>query len=249
MMNLFKLLLVACLTVSVLPNLSQAHPSECVILLHGIARSHTVMTALEKRLKKANYFVVNRDYSSTTKTIKAIAEEEIQPLVNLCLAQHPKKIHFVTHSMGGIVLQTYLHHHSIHNLGRIVMLSPPNHGSHVSDLLQNNWLYKYITGPAGQELTTKPKGMPYLLTQNQYDIGIISGTYNFVPFSNYLFNDANDGAVSVSSCKSPIMKDFITVPVSHAFMNSNPFVHFQILNYLANGKFRHNCPYVESARF
>lgn len=220
---------------------SHASNRECVILLHGLARSHTCMSKLEHYLKKHDYIVVNQDYPSTTQTIDELANATIPSVVNECLQYHPKNIYFVTHSLGGIILQTYLQNHKINKLKHIVMLSPPNHGSPVANLLHHNWIYRYVTGPAGQELTTY-KMNPFMqlnLHRKRNRIGIIAGCYNFVPFGNYIFNEANDGAVSVSSAKMNRMNDFIVFPVSHSFIMDNTSVEKQILYFLQHGQFKH----------
>jgi len=127
---------------------------KCIVLLHGLARSHHAMSSIESTLKQQGYIVVNQNYPSTKKSITALANQDIQPMVDACLIHHPTQVMFVTHSLGGMVLQTYLKNHTVPNLSHIVMLSPPNHGSPLADLLHNNWFFQKIMGPAGQELTT-----------------------------------------------------------------------------------------------
>lgn len=222
-----------------LPLKSSAAETQCVILLHGITRSHTVMSKLESTLKQYHYVVVNKDYPSTSKSINDLANENIQPMIDECLKKNATLINFVTHSLGGIILQVYLQNHKIAKLGRIVMLSPPNHGSPIPDLLHNIWLYRFITGPAGQELTTSKTSTPNTIQlSSKYSIGIIAGTFNFIPFGNYFFREPNDGAVSVSSAKTNIMQDFIELPVSHPFMMDDATVQFEILNFLKFGAFK-----------
>ena len=194
---------------------------KCVILLHGLGRSHRCMAALEYTLKRFHYVVVNQDYPSTSKSIKDLAAEHIQPMINACREQNATQINFVTHSLGGIILQQYLMSHEVPGLGRIVMLSPPNHGSQAADVLQHNWVYRLITGPAGQELTTNINSTPNQIHLGpKYQIGVIAGTFSY-PFGNIIFHEPNDGAVAVSSTRLTYMKDFITLPVSHAFIRSN----------------------------
>lgn len=222
------------------PAYSAVSKKKCVILLHGLARSHHSMTKLELMLRRYHYVVINQDYPSTKKSIKQLANTYLPPMINSCLKQHAPYINFVTHSMGGILVQLYLQHHTIPHLKRIVMLSPPNHGSPVADLLHDNWIFKMMTGPAGQELTTWKISTPNQLhLGHQYDIGIITGTFNFVPFLNYLFKEPNDGAVSISSAKSKMMKDFLVLHASHPFIMENTLVHQQILYFLNFGKFKH----------
>ncbi|MDF1758318.1 MAG: hypothetical protein P1U74_08485 [Legionellaceae bacterium] len=226
-----------CLLLSLLTPLSAySEEKRCVILLHGLARTHFSMSSIESSLKRHHYLVVNKNYPSTRKSIDYIASNYIQEMVDECQSQKSDKIMFVTHSMGGIVLQRYLKNHKVKELSHIVMLSPPNHGSPLADMLCHNWFYKTIMGPSGQELTT------YNMSKNtntskSYQIGIIAGSYNLSPFSKSLFHEQNDGKVSVSSSKMLGMKDFIVMPVSHSFMMNNSKVKRQILCFLEYGKF------------
>ncbi len=215
-----------------------ASSEKCVVLLHGLARSHHAMSSIESTLKQHNYRVINEDYPSTKKSIETIANQDIQPMVDQCLSHHPDHIMFVTHSMGGIVLQQYLENHTVHHLSHIIMLSPPNHGSPLADLLHNNWLFQKIMGPAGQELLTS-QVRHKLSVRPVYQIGIIAGNFNFIPFLHAIFRDASDGKVSVSSARLEYMSDFIVLPVGHTFMMKNAEVKKQILYFLRFGKFEH----------
>jgi hypothetical protein len=218
----------------------KAAERQCVILLHGLGRTHHSMSSIESKLKRQNYFVVNEDYPSTKKSIRTLANQYIPLMVDRCLINHSDQINFVTHSLGGILLREYLKDHEISQLSHIVMLAPPNHGSQLADLLHNNWLYKYITGPSGQELTSYKLSAPNTLNYlDQYQLGIIAGNYSLIPFSNFIFHEENDGKVAVSSTKLKEMKDFIVLPVGHTFMMNDSLVQQQILNFLNNGKFIH----------
>ena len=219
-----------------LSSLCFASDVKCVVLLHGLARTHHAMSSIEFTLKQHDYLVVNQDYSSTKKSIEAIANQDIQPMVNQCLSYQPDQIMFVTHSMGGIVLQQYLENHTVHALSHIVMLSPPNHGSPLADLLHTHWLFQKIMGPAGQELLTSHV-RHQLLAKPAYKIGIIAGDFNLIPFSRSIFHDASDGKVSVSSARLEYMSDFIVLPVGHTFMMKNTEVKKQILYFFRFGEF------------
>src|SRR3990167_10347241 len=193
----------------------KAAERQCVILLHGLGRTHHSMSSIEFMLKRQNYFVVNEDYPSTKKTIENLANQYIPLMIDQCLINHSDHISFVTHSMGGIVLREYLQNHEIPQLSHIVMLGPPNHGSQLADLLHNNWLFKFATGPAGQELTTHKTSVPNTLDHlnHQYQLGIIAGNFSLIPFNHFIFHEENDGKVAVSSAKLNTMKDFIVLPV------------------------------------
>jgi len=242
-MKIPKILLVLLTVCSGLtPIGAYADNKTCVILLHGLGRTHYSMLKLESVLKLHHYIVVNQDYPSTKKNIDELATEYIPPMVDECLKYQPATINFVTHSLGGIVLQKYLQHHSIPKLGPIVMLAPPNHGSPLADLLHDNWLFRTIAGPAGQELTTSKDSTPnqlQLTHHKKVDIGIITGKYSITPFAYHIFHEENDGIVAVSSAQITNMKDFILLPVMHSFIMNNDLVDQEILHFFKYKKFMH----------
>ena len=236
-MNAIKIIVITIGSLLIFPNMSEAGKNECVILLHGLARTQHSMSRLESTLIKHHYIVVNDHYPSTKKPINALAKEYIPPMLDKCLKNHPRRIHFVTHSLGGIILQQYLQKNKISKLDHIVMLGPPNHGSPLADLLHNLWIFKFFLGPVIAELTTKKNNI--ILVHDQYNIGIIAGNYNLNPFGYIVFNEPNDGKVSISSAQMSQMTDFIVLPVTHTFMMSNAVVEKQTLHFLTYGRFIH----------
>ncbi|MBX9702794.1 MAG: hypothetical protein K2X39_01445, partial [Silvanigrellaceae bacterium] len=174
------------------------------------------MSKLESTLIKHHYIVINNNYPSTRKSISELARDYVPPMLKQCLQHHPKHIHFITHSLGGIILQKYLQNHTVSKLDTIVMLSPPNHGSPLADLLYKNWIGKLFLGPSIAELTTKKDDIS--MRQGRYKIGIVAGNYNLNPFSKIIFGEPNDGKVPVSSTRMKQMNDFIILPVSHTFI-------------------------------
>lgn len=236
-MNRFTFIVfIACICLS-LPTMSAANHDECVILLHGLARTSHSMLKLESVLKKDHYVVVNHSYPSTQKSIKTLADQVIPPMMNECLNRQAKRIHFVTHSLGGVILQQYLHKNRNPKIDYIVMLAPPNHGSQLADLLHKKWFFRRVLGPTIGELTTKKSDIPML--PGQYKIGIIAGNYNLNPIVSKIFAEPNDGKVAVSSTKLDQMSDFIVMPVTHTFIMQNPLVEKQILCFLSYGRFLH----------
>ena len=154
---------------------------ECVILLHGLARTHRAMNTMKKALSRRGYQVINFGYSSTKKTVEDIAANELPQALRMCEKFSPEKIHFVTHSMGGIVLRQYLQTHKLPEGSRVVMLSPPNKGSELTDYLRGLSLYKWRNGPAGQQLGTGPHSLPNRLKPVDAEIGVITGNKSFNP--------------------------------------------------------------------
>lgn len=208
---------------------------EAVILLHGLARKASSMNKLERALKDSGYRVVNVDYPSTKHDIQALAEWSIGNAINE-VDMYPK-IHFVTHSMGGILVRQYLHQHQVSNLGRVVMLGPPNSGSEVVDILHNLPGFKTVNGPAGLQLSAKEDGLPNQLGPANFELGIIAGSRSVNLVLSTMLPMPNDGKVSVQSSKLEGMKDHTTMPVTHTFMMRNSAVIQQVLHFLMYGAF------------
>lgn len=210
--------------------------AETVILLHGLLRSDRSMHKLEKALHKQGYSVLNISYGSTRKNIEALATEAIGPALEKCPAGH--RVHFVTHSMGGILVRQYLRHHDIDNLGRVVMLGPPNKGSEVVDKMRDFPGFHFIHGDAGLELGTGATSVPNKLGQANFDLGIIAGTRSADFIMSRIIPGTNDGRVSVENTKLEGMRDHLEMEVTHTFMMRNRKVIDQVIHYLETGKFR-----------
>lgn len=210
---------------------------DCVILLHGLARTKKSLSTLETHLKKEGFNVINQAYPSRKKTIEKLAVQAIPEALEKCRKFYPVKIHFATHSMGGILVRYYLDHHTIPNIGRVVMISPPNNGSEVTDKLRNWKLYQWLNGPAGNQLGTgndsilKRIGLPY------YETGIITGDRTINPILSLIIPGKDDGKVSVQSAKLKGMKDFLTTHNSHTFIMKDTYVCRQVSFFLKTGKF------------
>ncbi len=148
---------------------------EYVVLLHGIGRTRRPMEKIEKRLQEADFKVWNERYPSTSKTIKSLTESRIAVAVAFCRRKNATKIHFVTHFMGGILVRLYRQNNRLPAGSRLVMPSPPNHGSEVVDRFRKLSAFKWLFGPAGQELRTELQSMPNQLRPVSADIGVIAG--------------------------------------------------------------------------
>jgi triacylglycerol lipase len=214
--------------------------SEWVILLHGLGRFRQSMRGLEQHLKRLGYSTINLAYPSTTKTIETIAEMHLARAVQGCEAQRAGKIHFVGHSLGGLIVRQYLQRHSIPEGSRLVMLSPPNQGSELVDLLIKFPLYRWITGPAGQEIGRGTESVVNRLKPVGIDVGVIAGNLSINLVFSAFMDGPDDGMVSVKSTMLPEMRDFIIVPNTHTFIMRDPLVIRQVANFLKHGKFDHS---------
>ena len=211
-------------------------PAQTVILLHGLGRSDRSMKKLERALAGQGYEVKNVDYASTRHNIERLAVNAIEPALADCAPGH--RINFVTHSLGGILVRQYLRHHRIENLGRVVMLGPPNKGSEVVDRLRDFPGFRFVHGDAGLELGTGATSVPNRLGDANFDLGIIAGTRSINWLLSIMIPGTDDGKVSVENTKIDGMQDHLEMEVTHTFMMQNKRVIEQVINYLQSGKFK-----------
>lgn len=211
--------------------------SECIILIHGLARTSRCMNKAASLLKTYGYDVINVNYPSRQKVISQLVSLHLRPAIKKSETKAYKQIHFMTHSMGGILLRYYLSTHSIKNLGKTVMLSPPNQGSEIVDKIGHLSLFYLLNGPAGRQLGTDKDSVPMQLGKLTFDTGIIMGYRSINPLLSLLIPGKNDGKVAVERAKVKGMKDFLLVPSTHGFIMQRSKVIFQALYFIQHSIF------------
>ncbi len=208
---------------------------ETVVLLHGLVRSDSAMKKMAKELRAEGYTVINHDYPSTSATIEVLTTnifKALEPQI-----EDAETVHFVTHSMGGIILRQYLEDHKIPNLGRTVMLAPPSRGSEVPDKLGNIFLYKWINGPAGNQLGTGTNSHPLRLKAPTFELGIIAGDRSINPILSLLIPGPDDGKVALARVKPAAYTDYIKLHATHTCIARNNKAIAQTKYFLEHGVF------------
>ncbi len=184
------------------------------------------------------FAALNLRYCSMTNALPAIVDA-LEPEVRAFAERTEGAIHFIGHSLGGLLIRALLNRFRPAALGRVVMMGTPHGGSEWADLSLRLRLGGRVLGPVGNFLTTKRHpDDEALLCPVDFPLGVIAGRTPWEPIIPPLLPRPNDGTVSVASTRIAGMTDHIVMPVTHAFMPSNVAVRRQAIAFLREGRFR-----------
>ena len=215
---------------------------ETVILLHGITRSNLDMLMLKNRLSAEGYHCLNMQYPSTKHPIG-----DLSTMVHKALEREDRytgadKVHFVGHSMGGLVTRHILAKNRPDNLGAVVMMGTPNKGSEMANYAADHRLlskvFNRMFGPAGHQLRTDHQHLQDEIID--YPLGIIASNISLNPLANRVFKAPNDSLVTVENTKLEGMDDHIIIPSTHIAMPFDPRIITQVTSFLKEGAFDHD---------
>ena len=232
-------------------------PADTVVLLHGLGRTGWSMSPLAAALARDGYRVVNLTYPSRTLPLESLAHDWLPQQLRahgLALpariagpAADPSdpRVHFVTHSMGGIVVRVWLRDGGVPlQLGRVVMLAPPNAGSEVTDRLNAFPPFRWFTGLNGRRLGTASTDLPQALgpwpappSSTVAALGIIAGDRSLNPLFSTWLPGLDDGKVTVAATHLAGERDHLVLHHSHTWLAWRSETLSQIRAFLRDGSF------------
>jgi hypothetical protein len=220
--------------------------ADIVVLLHGLGLGGWAMARLERSLRAEGFRTVNLTYPSRTLSLEQLAAEWLPAQLRARGIAAAPRVHFVTHSMGGIVLRAWLREEQRKNdgrppagLGRVVMLAPPNQGSAVADRLRRFPPFRWFTGVNGARLGTGANSVPRALGPwpAGIELGVIAGDRTLNPLFSAWLGGANDGKVSVASTRLAGMRDHLVLPHSHTWLQWRADTARAVGRFLQHGSF------------
>jgi pimeloyl-ACP methyl ester carboxylesterase len=208
-----------------------------VVLLHGISRTQRSFRKMQTAIEAAGLATLNVGYASRSKTLEALAED-IHPAIDNFAERLEGDLHFIGHSMGGLLIRVYIARHRPKRLGRVAMLGTPNGGSEIADRLRHLGVYRAWFGPAGQQLVTRrDTALAAMFPPEDYPVGIIAGNRSIDPIASALLPKPHDGRVSVENTRLDGMADHIVIGTPHPFLPGNATAIAQTIAFLKDGKF------------
>ncbi len=211
--------------------------AETVIVIHGLGRTSASMAILWTRLEQAGFRVLRFGYPSTSEPIETLVDR-LQAEVDRCCPAEATTVHFVTHSMGGVLARSYLSQQAQPHQGRVVMLSPPSQGSEIVDAFADSRLLRSLLGPAGTRLGTDAVGIANELPPIRFSLGIITGDRSLNPLESWLIPGPDDGKIGVGRARVEGAADFLVVPATHTFIMNRGDVADQVAHFLRQGRFQ-----------
>lgn len=222
---------------STAPRSDVVEADEVVVLVHGFGRSGLALWRFAKQLEGLGYSVHRIDYDSFRKSPAEIVAS-VEQQIRACCTAEPSKVHFVGHSLGGLLVRAYLEKHRLANLGQVVLIGTPNQGTEFVDRYRDRW-WMQIAGTTALSLGTDTESFPNSLSPPDYPLGVIAGFRS--SSSEWGVSSAlDDGLVPVASTLIEGMNDFLLVESGHSAMRYNSLILAQTDHYLRHGQFHHH---------
>jgi len=211
---------------------------ETVVLIHGIFDKPVVMKKIENNFRELGYRILNFEYASTRWPMDTVVLKLSKEIA--AIEPQAEKIHFVTHSLGSLVVRAYLAQTYSEKFGNLVMVAPPNQGSVFAEHFDNLKTFEWLCGPAGQHLGKDDDDYWKKFPEPNIHFGVIAGGLGNEHGINPLIPGDDDGVVAVEETKLDGMADFIIVRGIHTPLLWKKEVVQQILYFIDSGCFLHN---------
>lgn len=203
-----------------------------VVYVHGLWMPGQESVILRHRL--ANEFGLTLQsfrYSAAFSTMSNITTQ----LDAFVRGLNATQVHFVGHSLGGLVIHRLLERFPQQPEGRVVFLGTPAIGSRAAERAGRFAPVAHLMGPSVAEELLRPQQRSWSAPRA---LGIIAGSQP-IGMGQFLggLNEENDGTVAVSETRMQGATDHVVMPVSHLGLLVSARVAHQTGAFLTQGRF------------
>ena len=202
---------------------------ETVLLVHGLWMGGWSMGWLSHKLRAAGFHTEALSYDSFTRPPSEHVER-LARAVDAC----DGTVHFVGHSMGGVVVLRYLLDRADSRAGRAVLLGAPARGSQAALAFERQpWGPTLLGSSMDLWRSAFPDGI-----DDSLEVGAIAGSEPFGLGPLFVsLPDPSDGVVTVDETRIPGLRDHIVIHVSHTGMLVSNDVAHQTTAFIRTGRF------------
>jgi len=212
--------------------------SDYVVLIHGLGRTRCSLLGMQMWLRRCGYRVLNLAYPSRSLSVAEAVRDWLEPALASLDLPPGVRVHFVTHSLGGIVFRAWAAGRAAEfPLGRTVMLAAPNYGSEIMDHIGHQPWARLVLGPAVDELKTDAHDTSWRCGTVPPGTAVIMGNRANIKLFQHLLGPESDGIVPVRAGWLPGLAGFLVVPADHTFIMWRPLVLRAVRHFLACGSF------------
>lgn len=146
-------------------------------------------------------------------------------------------VHFVGHSLGGLLICALLEHALPPRIGRVVCLGTPFKGSKTAARVTRWPGGRHVIGKCLADVHARGG---FAAWRAGVEAGCVAGRMPFgVGRLLGPFPEPNDGTVAVDETRIAGLADHIVLPVSHVALLWSASVAAQVAHFLEQGRFRH----------
>lgn len=203
-----------------------------VVLLHGLWRGWRAMRPMARALGQEGFSTLIIPYPSARKPVAELVDR-VREEVRKIAGNHP--VHFITHSLGGIILRELMTGEVPWKAGKIIMLAPPSQGSEIVDWSRDHPVLRTLLGSAGRALGSDgvPGKLPAIPAG--LEAAVIMGRRASIPFFKKLLGHENDGIVTAEKGRIDGLRGFSVIDADHTFIQMHPEAIRLSLDFLKTG--------------
>ncbi len=217
------------------PSVTSDHSRELVVLIHGFGRTSRDMKFPRSYFSEQGYAVFSHTLPAFFRSVEDCARVLEKKLAGIDLSSYDR-VHFVGHSMGGLIIRQFLAEHIVPNVGRCVLIGPPSQGTPLGAIARNYLPPLTWISPAYVSFQPGGKPIPPPLNDSPPEFGVIAGTGDGLYLGKFI-DGPNDGRVPLNSVPFPGMKEMIVLPYHHDEIHKKRDTAEAIKRFLEEGKF------------